>query len=197
LAVALVLLAAGRAVGLAQCSFPSTASGRVINYSFDPTITPAGMVLHVRLEFRGGSEGMEEIEVPTEWAGQDLHAVTNLHALSQETVITESGTSGTKTIRYPSNQAIVLGYDLVKDWTGPFIQPVYNNQPEKMATFHIRTEAGPKVIEYYPRRTVAGVPQYALDQKPGPASPIGLSALSAHGIGRSKRWQGDLSIRKW
>jgi predicted metalloprotease with PDZ domain len=42
---------------------------------------------------------------------------------------------------------------------------VYNNQPEKMATFHIRTEGGPKVIQYYPSRTVAGVPQYDLDQK--------------------------------
>jgi predicted metalloprotease with PDZ domain len=101
-----------------------TASGRVLTYSFDPTVTPAGTVLHVTLNFRGGAEGMEEIEVPTEWAGEKLHAVTNLRALSPDTVITETGRSGTKTIRYPPNQAIVLGYDLIKDWTGPFVSPL-------------------------------------------------------------------------
>jgi predicted metalloprotease with PDZ domain len=42
---------------------------------------------------------------------------------------------------------------------------VYNNQPEKMATFHIQTDGGPEVIQYYPRRTIKDVPQYDLDQK--------------------------------
>jgi predicted metalloprotease with PDZ domain len=50
---------------------------------------------------------------------------------------------------------------------------VYNNQPEKMATFRIRTEAGPKVIQYHPSRTVAGVPQYDLDQKAYQDNPDG------------------------
>jgi predicted metalloprotease with PDZ domain len=82
------------------------------------------MVLHVTLNFLGGPEGIEEFEVPTEWAGQKLHAVTNLHALTQDTVITETGRSEIKAIRYPSNQAVALGYDLIKDWTGPFISPL-------------------------------------------------------------------------
>jgi hypothetical protein len=124
LALAMVFLGAGSAVGLAQCSFQAMGGGRVMTYSFDPTVTAAGMLLHVTLNFRGGSEGIEEIEVPTEWAKESLQAVTNLRALSQDTVITESGTSGTKTIRYPSNHAVVLAYDLIKDWTGPFIHPL-------------------------------------------------------------------------
>jgi hypothetical protein len=41
---------------------------------------------------------------------------------------------------------------------------VYNNQPDKVATFHIRTTAGRNVIRYYPRETIT-VPQYHLDQK--------------------------------
>ena len=124
LAVAFVFLAVGSPVGFTQCGFPSTGSGRVIDYSFEPTITPAGTVLHATLSFRGGLEGMEEIEVPTEWAGEKLHAVTNLRALSRGTGITETGTSGTKTIHYPPNQAVVLGYDLIKDWTGTFVSPL-------------------------------------------------------------------------
>jgi predicted metalloprotease with PDZ domain len=124
LALAMVFLGAGSVVGLAQCSFPAMGGGRVMTYSFDPTITPAGTVLHLTLKFRGGSEGIEEIEVPTEWAEESLHAVTNLRALSQDTVITETGKSEIKAIRYPSNQAVVLAYDLIKDWTGPFIHPL-------------------------------------------------------------------------
>jgi predicted metalloprotease with PDZ domain len=124
LALAVVFLGAGTAVSLAQCGFPSTGSGRVITYSFDPTVTPAGTVLHVTVKFPGGSEGSEEIEVPTHWAGEDLHGVNNLHALSQGTAIGETPTSGFKTIRYPPSQEVVLGYDLIKDWTGPLIYPL-------------------------------------------------------------------------
>ena len=84
LALAVVFLGAGSAVGLAQCHFPATGRGRVMTYSFVPIVTPAGMVLHVSLNFQGGSEGTEEIEVPTEWAGEKLHAVTTrLHRKDQ------------------------------------------------------------------------------------------------------------------
>jgi hypothetical protein len=83
-----------------------------------PTVTPDATVLHVTLEFKGGPQGTDEIEVPEEWAGEKLHGITNLRALSKGTAIAGS------TIRYRRNKPVILTYDIVKDWTGPFNHPL-------------------------------------------------------------------------
>jgi predicted metalloprotease with PDZ domain len=41
---------------------------------------------------------------------------------------------------------------------------VFNNQPDKLATFRIQTVAGRQTIQYYPRE-ITTAPQYHLDQK--------------------------------
>jgi predicted metalloprotease with PDZ domain len=109
--------------GLAQCRFPATAKGRVLTYTFDPTVTEAGTVLHVNLKLQGGSSAQENIEVPVEWAGETLHGVTNIRAVSAGAVVADTASPARKTVRHPPNQEVVLTYDVVKDWTGRFRHP--------------------------------------------------------------------------
>lgn len=108
----------------AQCRFPMEGKGGVLTYTFDPAITPTSTVLHVTLNFQGGHEGMEEVEVPSHWAGETLRGILNLRALSANTVIADSASPDTKRVRHPPNQPVFLTYDIVKDWTGPFRSPM-------------------------------------------------------------------------
>ena len=107
---------------LAQCKFPADVTGRVLNYTFDATHTSTGGVLHVGLDFRTG-QAVEELEIPTEWAGETLHGVRNLRAVSENTVISDGSSRESKVVRHPVNKEVLLAYDVVKDWTGPFRHP--------------------------------------------------------------------------
>jgi predicted metalloprotease with PDZ domain len=118
-----ILCLIGASSCAAQCTFSQKSTGRVLTYIFEPTITAENNALHITLKFQGNSEGTEEIEIPTHWADETLHGTTNLRALSSDTVLADSA-EGRKTLRYPSNQQVVLSYDLVKDWTGPFKHPL-------------------------------------------------------------------------
>ena len=118
----ILCLAAGMPCA-AQCNFPTKTTGRVLTYIFEHTVTAETNVLHVMLKFQGNSEGSEEIEIPTHWAGETLHGMTNLRALSSGTVLGDS-VEDRKTLHYPPNQQVILSYDLVKDWTGPFKHPL-------------------------------------------------------------------------
>lgn len=109
---------------IAQCRFQEKTTGRVFTYTFDPTVTAEGTVLHVTLKFQGNAEGAEEISVPKQWAGQKLHEETNLRTISSDTVLTETADEGGLSLRYPANQQVVLAYDMVKDWTGRFNHPM-------------------------------------------------------------------------
>jgi predicted metalloprotease with PDZ domain len=96
-----LLLAAVTVPALAECRFPSDSKGQVLTYTFEPTVTATATVLHVTLKIQGIPDAREQIEVPTQWAGETLHGVVNLHPLSDG----------------------VLAYDVVKDWTGRFTHP--------------------------------------------------------------------------
>lgn len=108
---------------VAQCSFPEKTNARVLTYVFDPTVTTEGTVLHVILRFQGNAEGAEEVEFPTKWAGEKLHGVTNIRALSAGATLTSATEEDRKILRYPPSQQVVLTYDMVKDWTGSFDHP--------------------------------------------------------------------------
>jgi predicted metalloprotease with PDZ domain len=109
---------------IAQCRFPAKATGRTLTYIVDPIVTPASTVLHITVQFQGNAEGAEEIEFPTEWAGEKLHSITNLRAVSSGAALTDNSEENLKTLRYPPNQPVVLAYDMVKDWTGRFDHPL-------------------------------------------------------------------------
>lgn len=114
----LALVSAAIAASFAQCHFPAPSVGRLLTYTFSPTVTPDATVLHVTLEFKGGPHGIDEIEVPDEWAGEKLHDIINLRALSKGTLISGN------TVHYRRNRPVTLTYDIVKDWTGPFNHPL-------------------------------------------------------------------------
>lgn len=105
-----------------QCRFPAAGTGRILTYTFDPELAATGTVLHVSLKFRDG-QAIEELEVPTGWAGETLHGLRNLRALSADTIISDTTSVGNKTIRHPPDQEVELAYDLMKDWTGRFRHP--------------------------------------------------------------------------
>ncbi len=102
---------------------PADGAGRVFTYIFVPQVTPAGTVLHVTLNFRGGAGPADTVEVPTEWAGETLRGIVNLRALSRDTTIADAPTPGQKLVRHPPHREVTLTYDIVKDWTGPFRHP--------------------------------------------------------------------------
>lgn len=107
---------------MAQCVFPEERTGRTVNYIFEPAVSAAGTTLHVSLRFRAG-RGVEEVEVPTEWAGETLHGVQNLRALSRDTVLSDTASVGRKAVQHTADQDVVLAYDLAKDWSGRFRHP--------------------------------------------------------------------------
>jgi len=107
----------------AQCRFAPSTVGRSITFSFAPENIASGAVLHVTVQFQGNSEGFEQIEVPVEWAGEKLHSVSNLRAVTESTTIGEGSSPSEKTIRYPPNSTVILAYDLSKDWSGNLVHP--------------------------------------------------------------------------
>jgi predicted metalloprotease with PDZ domain len=116
-------LAAATTPCLSQCRFPADGTGRILTYTFDPTVTATGTVLHVTLRFHGGPGLQDEVEVPSEWAGETLRGLINLRALSAETAVADNTSPGSKIIRHLPDQEVVLAYDIVKDWTGRFNHP--------------------------------------------------------------------------
>ncbi len=67
----------------AQCHFAKTNATQAITYRFGPEVTPGGLVLHVKLEFQSGVDGTQMLVLPVQWAGETIHAMTNLHAVSK------------------------------------------------------------------------------------------------------------------
>ncbi|HTQ56428.1 MAG TPA: hypothetical protein VMI94_18290 [Bryobacteraceae bacterium] len=118
------LLAVLTPCGSAKCRFAAGADGRVLTYTFRASVSSSGAGLHVTLAFRGGPQGMETIAVPTEWAGEKLHGVTNLRALSRDTVLEKGDAGGNRVVHYRPHRPVILAYDLVKDWTGAFRYPL-------------------------------------------------------------------------
>jgi predicted metalloprotease with PDZ domain len=107
-----------------QCRFPTANTGRALTYRFQPDITPNGLLLHVTLEFEAGSGGTEALTVPTHWAGETLHAMTNLRALSSGASLEDGPATDTKILHAVPNRLVIIAYDLQKDWMGPLVHPM-------------------------------------------------------------------------
>ncbi|HET9399410.1 MAG TPA: hypothetical protein VFO34_00535 [Candidatus Acidoferrales bacterium] len=119
-----VLFVVAGPAALAQCHFASSGGGRVVTYTFEPDLANGAPVLHATVTFQGSASGTEQIEVPTQWAGEHLNAVRNLRALSPETTIEDGARPYERIIRYKPDSEVTLAYDLVKDWSGPLVHPM-------------------------------------------------------------------------
>jgi predicted metalloprotease with PDZ domain len=108
-------------VSFAQCVLPIPSSKHSLNYSFHPVVTNGKMTLHITLEFKGGKEGRSELELPSEWARQSHleKAVTDLQAVSAQTILSETESPSRKSLRFQPNTIVRISYVLVKDWDGP------------------------------------------------------------------------------
>lgn len=110
----------------AQCSFPTALNGRLLLYSFEPSVSKEATVLHITLTFQGGLEGIATLELPSTWAGE-IHlynAVTHLHAVSADTIIDDTAEPQTKIVRFQPGKTVTFAYDLVKDWHGALRHPM-------------------------------------------------------------------------
>jgi hypothetical protein len=107
---------------LAQCRFSPAGVGRTVTYRFASEATGSELVLHVALEFQIGPKGVEEIALPTQWAGETLHAITNLRVISDGIVLADVSEE-VKQLRGEVGRPVFLAYDLKKDWVGPLINP--------------------------------------------------------------------------
>jgi predicted metalloprotease with PDZ domain len=107
-------------IAIAQRDSTPSAKPRSLTYIFDPTVTTSNTILHVTLKFQGGSQGTEEIELPSYWNGQANH----LRVLSADTTISDASAANIKIVRFPPESSVVITYDLIKDWDGPLVQPL-------------------------------------------------------------------------
>jgi hypothetical protein len=93
-------------------------------YQFLPEVTPRGLLLHVTLAFRVGANGTETLMLPTHWAGETLHAIKNLRMLSKGALLDDGPDTSTKILHAAAHHSVLIGYDLIKDWTGPLVHPL-------------------------------------------------------------------------
>src|SRR5215467_7178113 len=106
--ILLSFLAFGSALALGQCNFPAPASANVLNYVFEPIVAQDKMSLRVTLEFKGNPSGKAKLELPSEWAGEKdaYKSVTELTALSAQTIISDTNSPKFKQLRFPPNSVV-------------------------------------------------------------------------------------------
>lgn len=110
-------------ISFGQCTFTDHGPGtRVkVKYVFEPVVAGGKTTMRIMLEFQGGRNGEAELEVPSSYAGQtDLgKAFTDLKAVSEQTMISDTPSPSKKKVHFPPNIPVRISYELVKDWTGP------------------------------------------------------------------------------
>lgn len=120
-AICVCFLVLGSASVFAQCNFPAPVSASVLNYAFEPIVAQEKMSLRITLEFMSGRSGRTTLILPSEWAGQKetYKSVTELSAVSQGTVVTETNDPAKREVTSAPNTTVRITYLLVKDWSGP------------------------------------------------------------------------------
>jgi hypothetical protein len=93
-----LLVALTSTVARGQCTFPASSSASLITYRFEPLLDRTGLALQMTLEFEGGPQGTVNLELPSEWAGQQHveSSITQLRALSPNTTVTDTKSSSKK-----------------------------------------------------------------------------------------------------
>src|SRR5260221_14431818 len=68
----------------AECRFANSRAGATWTYRFRAESGPDGLVLYVTAQFPLGSNGAVSLQLPARWAGETLHAMTDLRAASAD-----------------------------------------------------------------------------------------------------------------
>jgi hypothetical protein len=107
----------------AQCRFADAPSNATWTYRFRAEAGTDGLGLHVTAQFPLGPTGILSVQLPAHWAGETLHAMTNLRSGSADVrlEVDPDGVSGV--LRGEPNRLATVTYDLKKDWTGPLVHP--------------------------------------------------------------------------
>jgi predicted metalloprotease with PDZ domain len=118
-------LAASCGSSTAQCRFTIPAhDSRLLTYTFSPELTQDGLTLHVALAFTEGETGADTLQLPTQWAGEKLGSFSNLRVSSQGAKLEVGADPAERVIHAKPGHPVGITYDLVKDWTGPFVNPL-------------------------------------------------------------------------
>jgi predicted metalloprotease with PDZ domain len=114
-------LISSSALAFGQCNFPLPAAASVLNYSFEPIVAQDKMSMRITVEFKGGRTGKEKLDLPSKWAGEKdaENSITELTAISAQTIVSETQSPKTKRLRFPPNSVVRISYVLIKDWSGP------------------------------------------------------------------------------
>ena len=67
-------------------------------------------MLHVALAFRGGPNAEEELEVPSEWAGETLHGIAGVRAISDRSAILDTNSRAVRILRHVPDQNVVVSW---------------------------------------------------------------------------------------
>lgn len=122
LLIALILLchAASAATLHTRAAESRSEAPRHLLYTFD--LGQPGRV-HIRLETSSPATGMEMLELPSQWAEvRELeHGILDLKITGESVALEPTGRPSRLTLRAKPGTTIQLDYDLVEDWTGPFL----------------------------------------------------------------------------
>ncbi len=108
----------------ADCRFADSPAATTWTYRFRAESGSDGLVLHVTAQFPLGPSGTVSLQLPMHWAGETLHAMTNLRTASAGAQLEVSATGGSAVLRGEPNGSGTVTYDLEKDWTGPLVNPL-------------------------------------------------------------------------
>ncbi len=107
----------------AQCRFLPDRAHREITYRFHPEVTPYGLILHVTLETQTEPSGQLLLKVPAQWAGEQLHAVSNLRTVTPGATLTDGENANSKLLHARPGRPVIVAFDVTKDWTGALAHP--------------------------------------------------------------------------
>src|SRR5437870_10924437 len=87
----------------AECRFADSRAAATWTYRFRAESGPDGLVLHVTAQLPLGSTGAVSLQLPVHWAGETLHAMTNLRTATADAQLQVSATGESAVLRGKPN----------------------------------------------------------------------------------------------
>jgi len=117
------LVACRAADSHAQCRFPDSSSKGAWTYRFRVDGGTDRPRLHVTAQLPLSPGGTLDLQLPVRWAGETLHAMTNLRSGSTDVRLEIGADGGSGVLRGQPDSLETITYDLAKDWSGPLVHP--------------------------------------------------------------------------